>query len=174
MYHEEYASAYESFDRALKTAPRLAPALNNWGNALLRDVSRDDNYVEAAKKFEAAFALDSKLTRAKASGLYAQGMQHKYNDEYREAVKKFEQAVAIDPDFADAHQDWGVSLEELCAADGVTVEEQTRLAEAAIRQYELAIELDPETKFPGLSPMIKRLRRGLERARAGASPGSVC
>lgn len=101
---------------------------------MLRDgaeLIRDDDYLGALKKFEAALKMDpgNFLT------LGFIGTCHLAMQDYEKALDAFAKSVKINPEFADGYSGMGVALEGLG---------QPALA---LKAYKTAIKLEPENGF---------------------------
>ena len=128
------AGAIEEFQQALRINPRFAAPHRNWGNALVRQ----GRFAEAIEHYTAALRIDPDDADAH-NNLGAALIRHaepvemlksyfqlmaalSYNREVgqisdrhaalAEAIEHFRHALRIRPDYAAAHANWGLALEE--------------------------------------------------------------
>jgi tetratricopeptide (TPR) repeat protein len=178
---ERYREAVEVFDAALKVDPRFYFALNNRGRSLtqLNQLDRAERDLRAALALKADYAPPHvnlglialrRGQRDRAIQAFTKAiernpnLQSAYNErglvrmerrEWALAARDFAQASAIAPRWIFPRNNWGNALRE--AGDLV----------GAIRQYDLALQLDPgfSVAYANRGLAYERLK-DLDRARA--------
>ncbi|MGE3177629.1 MAG: tetratricopeptide repeat protein [Vicinamibacterales bacterium] len=133
----EPKSALAAFDRALQGQDGYVPALVGRGRAL-QDLERDD---EALAAFEAALALDPKLTdlRPRVEVLRFRGVERTIAAareagraaDAEAARRAYERAIAVAPESAFLYRELGI------------IEARAGDREAALGHFRRAVELDP-------------------------------
>ena len=130
---ENFQYAMQSFSKAIIRDPNYAPAhagladgfilLCNWGF-----LPPDQGYPKAKDAVEKALELDAKLAEAhSANGI----IQSAYEWKWQEAEKSFQRAIALNPNYATAHQWYGLYLTLVGRFD------------EAMKEIRIAQQLDP-------------------------------
>jgi len=129
---EELKKAVTFYQEAIQADPNYAPAYSGLSDAYSMmgfgwaDVQHPELLaIEAAKK---ALSLDDSLAEAHASLGFA---LHRHMQDWTGAEKEFKRAIELNPNYATAHQRFGVYLSTI------------GLVDAACGEFRIAHELDP-------------------------------
>lgn len=124
-----YVDSEEYFNRALETNPKYSLAHYYKGEIC----SINNNKSEAIICYDEAIKNNRRCYQA----MNRKAKIYIYLKKYNEAKKCAEKAISINPEYADAHYDLHIALNHLGEND------------AATREYEKAIELDPNLGISG-------------------------
>jgi len=176
----EYAHAFEAFERAVKLGPASAQAHNWLGAALMQQ----GDFPGAITEFKKAISLDPKYARAYTN----LGSATAKNGDVTGAVVFFQKALSLEPSNVAAHLNLGIALREKGDAKaalvhlqfvtnhepnnvtayyllGQTLEQSGNLT-AAIETFEQLLHLDPEFRqgYYALGAVLKQQAAVLHRS----------
>jgi tetratricopeptide (TPR) repeat protein len=176
----EYAQAFEAFERAVKLGPASAEAHNWLGAARMQQ----GDFPGAITEFKKAVSLDPKYARAYTN----LGSATAKNGDVAGAVVFFQKALSLEPSNVAAHLNLGIALREKGDAKaalvhlqfvskhepnnvtahyllGQTLEQSGNLT-AAIETFEQLLHLDPEFRqgYYALGAVLKQQAAALHRS----------
>jgi len=131
---EGWKKAIEYFKQAIDKEPNYAPAFAMLANSYLNlwwsfgQTAPDESVTKAKAAATKALAIDSALAE---SHLSLARLKFWYEWDWMEADREFKKAIEINPNYAEAHDEYGLSLAVIGRAD------------EAITEGDHALELDP-------------------------------
>jgi len=131
---EGWKKAIEYFKQAIDKEPNYAPAFAGLANSYLNlwwsfgQTAPDESVTKAKAAATRALAIDSALAESHLS-LARLKFWHEWD--WMEADREFKKAIEINPNYAEAHDEYGLSLAVIGRAD------------EAITEGDHALELDP-------------------------------
>ena len=159
---DDVVAARACYEKALEFDPRFDLALYNLGASYIS--RKEKNYAKARENYLKVLKVNPDYKEA----CYAIGMTYGYEDNYAVAKVWLEKAIVLDPGFLTAHKFLGVVLGEMKDYEGAIVSYEAALHldpmnadiyvrkakmesalgkdDAALRDLEFALDLDPTSK----------------------------